>query len=185
MASAHRTKTSRVREWLDPVGLTLDPEGGYLDVLDQAENYHRKLAGAGGFHSRTFAHYSEDEGHASWGDVVWEVTPSRRNLWGIGWRTLEKDDSREGEPASWVTHKHKGTDRLVLRDPAGAEISATILKGVDSGDGTVPATASAAEVDPFCEISCRHEQGFDHNSGYLDNRVRSWVLNMVVRLVNA
>ncbi|MGY0559947.1 esterase/lipase family protein [Luteimonas sp. A277] len=172
-------------QWLDPTGLALDPEGGFLDVLDQAESYHRKLADASGFHSRTFAHYSEDEAHACWGEVVWEMTPSRRNLWGMGWRTSEKDGSREGVPESWTVHRHKGTDHVVLRDPTGAEISARILKGADSGDGTVPAAASAAEVDPFCEISCSHEQGFDHNSDYLDDRVRSWVLNVIVRLVNA
>lgn len=172
-------------EWLDPVGTILDPENEYLDVLDQAESYHRTLADAGGFHSRTFAHYSDDEAHAAWGDVVWEVTPSRRNLGGIGWRGPEVSGTREGAPETWVIHKHGGADSAVLRDPAGAEMSAAILKGADPGDGTVPAAASAAAVDQFSEISCRHQQGFDHNSDYLDPRVRFWVLNVIVRMVDA
>jgi hypothetical protein len=168
-------------EWLDPVGLELDPEGKYLNVLQQAKRYHSKLADRGGFHSRTFAHYGDDPSHATWGEVAWEVTPSRRNLWGVGWRGHEVGSTREGMPESWEVHKHNGTDHAVLRDPDGAEITVAILKGADPGDGTVPAAASAAAVDQFSEISCRHEQGFDHNSDYLDPRVRSWVLNVIVR----
>lgn len=172
-------------EWLDPVGMELDPEGGYLNVLQQAKRYHSRLADAGGFHSRTFAHYGDDPNHATWGEVVWEVTPSRRNLWGVGWRGPDENGTRQGSPEFWKIHKHNGADRAVLRDPAGAEIDAAILKGADPGDGTVPAAASAAAVDQFSEISCRHEQGFDHNSDYLDPRVRSWVLNVIVRMVGA
>lgn len=172
-------------EWLDPAGSMLDLESEYLDVLDQAESYHRRFADAGGFHSKTFAHYSDDETHATWGEVAWEVTPTRRNLWGIGWRRSEVNGAREGMPESWVVHKHSGIGSAVLRDPTGAEISAAILKGTDPGDGTIPAAASAAAVDQFSEITCRHEQGFDHNSDYLDPRVRSWVLNVIVRLVGA
>lgn len=172
-------------EWLDPVGLALDPEGGFLDVLDQAERYHRTLADAAGFHPTTYAHYGADAGHSAWGDVVWEVTPSRRNLWGAGWRVTDGGSSREGLPETWTIHRHDADERAILRDATGAEITAQIQKGTDPGDGTVPAAASAASVDRFSQVACAYENAFDHNADYLDERVKAWVCNVVVRLVNA
>ena len=76
-----------------------------------------------------------------------------------------------------------GTERDLV-NARNTEVHMTVDASSDAGDGTVPATASGAQIVnyPGCRVGCALS-GFDHQGDYDDDHARAVLLDALVRLV--
>lgn len=180
-------------EYLNPAGLPGSPAtflGKFLRTLSKAEDYHKQLA-TGGFHPNTYAHYSADTRHASWGKLRWKVQaselyiPPPNLLGGFSFPQRLNDPNRPltDSPEHWRVKAHGGSRGLMLTDSKEQELRAEVRPKAEAGDETVPATESAGGVDAHAKIVCRHTHGYKHDGDYNDERVRRSVLDAIVRMV--
>ncbi|WP_407351273.1 hypothetical protein [Luteimonas sp. R10] len=95
-----------------------------------------------------------------------------------------EDRNRDvGNPSTWQFAGTPTDSERNLRNAQG-ELRMSIQPPGDSGDGTVPAVASGAQLlrASGCQLVCR-QAGYDHQGSYNHMDVRLSVLDNIVRLV--
>lgn len=159
-------------DWLNPTGSVARPEIAFKQVVDKASGYHYDLGGK--LHPRTYAHWGDDKNHSSWGDVTWKAS-----AWGSLWHSARPDkNSNIDQWEMAYSEGQTGRDRTTKH---GVVLS--IEEANDSGDGTVPATASGAQIANYsgCKVACALT-GFEHQDDYNQQNVRNVLLDAIVRL---
>ncbi len=180
--------------YLNPANLKINGLVDFSKTLAKAKSYHDRLADGLGFHSNTYTHYGIDPRHATWGTLTWRVTASTLYVppsMGVGpysgisipQRLNEPSRAIAGTPESWSISAHDGARGFLLVDTEHAEVSVTVEPKDAPGDGTVPASASAAGADGYSKIVLRHTDGYEHDKDYKDERVRASLLDAIVRMI--
>ena len=120
--------------WMNPAGIK---EKGtftkYRLVMGDVQVFHEDLQAQGDFHANTHAHYGDDASdHKAYGEVTWTLD---QVLTQDQHAQLQRQDFSDADM------------HIALHDPSrGAVVNARLSKPEASGDGTVPAAASAAVV---------------------------------------
>ncbi len=163
--------------WMNPAGvkesLTFDR---YAQVLSKVQRFHEDLQAQGDFHANTHAHYGDDASdHKAYGEVTWTldqaVTEAQHTQ-------LQRQDFSDADMD------------IALHDPSrGAVVNARLSKPEASGDGTVPAEASAAVVCAAVKAGNILNKGFafTHDQSYaITSRSTgpAAALQAVVRILN-
>jgi pimeloyl-ACP methyl ester carboxylesterase len=121
-------------QWMNPAGVKETKTIAQFRLLmGDVQAFHEKLQAQGDFHANTHAHYGDDaSGHKAYGEVTW---------------TLDKAVT-EAQHAQLQRQDFSDSDMHIdLHDPSsGAVVHARLSMPEASGDGTVPAAASAARV---------------------------------------
>lgn len=171
-------------EWLDPAQLydSGSAQFAYEKVVKKARGYHDQLGGQ--LHPKTYAHWGADADHESWGSMTWTAKGHVSD-------TLAPQGAADSppvapDPAQWTFQmpvKEAGTKRELL-NASNQTIRMSVDGPSDLGDGTVPATASGAQIANYagCQIACALT-GFDHQGDYNDDQVRDVLLDALARLV--
>lgn len=122
-------------QWMNPAGMK---SGGdifieYAKTIGAVKKFHQKLQSQGDFHANTHAHYGDDAfENKAYGEITWTldqaVTQAQHAL-------LQRQDFNDADM------------HIALHDPGrGAVVNARLSMPEASGDGTVPAAASAAII---------------------------------------
>ena len=179
-------------DWLNPARVSSVESATvqYLRTLAAAAEYHHQIGGK--VHPQTYAHYSDDKQQKSWGTLSWRVeagemyTPPALAV-GLAPATpqwIPNHRRNPGPPETWRFVGLPSGSTRSLRD-AGGELQMSIVPSADSGDATVPAAASAAQVSGHegSQLTCSHRPGYEHSASYSAAQVRHTVLDAIVRLI--
>ncbi|GGB83430.1 hypothetical protein [Pseudoduganella buxea] len=173
------------KEWINPSGLPPDKGGGSFkrtsDYLDKAQFLHNKIVNT--FHPNSYAHYGADAKHASYGEVVWEISDYCADT--TGWQEWPiVYDTRQGrlEVARWEKNQSNMPFSKGMTFGKPASIYATLQSATAPGDQTVPVRSADHQLRSGKFKGVFRQTGYEHQSSYEDKDVIASTLYCIVRI---
>jgi hypothetical protein len=194
--------------WVDPAEKYKESPGGALPYakrfIRDALGFHKKINAT--FHPTTYAHYGNDPNRASYGKVIWQVyypsnvehpitsrrlhqlTPdthvmeSRDGLLWISRQGFSEPGNvkKAGHPSTWKLRYEDGYGKVVVETQAGDFLILKMKLPQEAGDQTVPAKASASQVQGVV----MEQRGYEHQGSYQDKNALQFTVYSVVKIIS-
>lgn len=161
-------------DWVNPAN---GQGGGMKETckrINDAAKFHEKIAKT--FHPVTVSSYCASPWQKSYGEVIWKIDAS-----GEGNLPLRPED---GLPIDWTLVSEDGEGRVVVRTPAGRQLTLRMQEPEQDGDATVAAERSARHVSglQFVHGRAPNNAHYDHQDSYGNKEVQASVLWSLIQM---